>query len=407
MKYGKSIIGLFIGFIYLFGMVHLCNGDVKPGDVIGPKNWEKAKGLIQPAVLNEIKNGYQVKVREFKPHNNPREYDEATKKYAGGVKIGPDGELINYIAGLPFPEIDTSDPQAGLKAIWNYYFRWRGDDYLFGGSAGGRSVGPMSRHCINKYGNEILNDVGQIYLKPHARVTLDPKPKIPGFENIDEFYISIVQSPRDQAGITTLQKRYFDPLKEDDLWIYIPSLRRVRRLPTTQRCATKAPSDYTADDVWGFQGKVTLFNYKLLAPVKLLIVNHQKHVPMKNKKGFWLPLDEEVELVDVYDIEQTPKDPAYCYSKKILRVSKNTFSCAGIFGYDKKGELWKEFWTSHRVLTTRDGQKTWNFGFNASIDVQVPHYTTTDSFDYPVNVGISPEDYSLRKITTVSRMGGF
>ncbi len=76
--------------------------------------------------------------------------------------------------------------------------------------------------------------------------------------------------PRDTAGTTTLEIRYSDANREDDLYIYVPSIRRVRRAPPTQRCATIAPSEFNFDDINNFNAKVADFNYRLLGRTKML-----------------------------------------------------------------------------------------------------------------------------------------
>ena len=45
-----------------------------------------------------------------------REYVAATEKYSSTVKLGPNGELLNYLAGRPFPNFDRNDPQSGPKS---------------------------------------------------------------------------------------------------------------------------------------------------------------------------------------------------------------------------------------------------------------------------------------------------
>jgi hypothetical protein len=50
----------------------------------------------------------------------PRAYREATEANSGQVKLSPDGRrLENYVAGMPFPDIDPNDPQAAAKVMWN------------------------------------------------------------------------------------------------------------------------------------------------------------------------------------------------------------------------------------------------------------------------------------------------
>ena len=98
--------------------------DLKPGDTVGPENWEKAKGMVGENLLNRIRQGYSFKIKEPKNFKLPKEYLEATERYSAQVRLSNNGELLNYVAGLPFPNFDHTDQQAGLKLAWNFYWRW-------------------------------------------------------------------------------------------------------------------------------------------------------------------------------------------------------------------------------------------------------------------------------------------
>ena len=102
--------------------------DLKPGDTIGPENWEKVKGMVGENLLNRIKQGYTFSIKQGRSIGFPKEYNAATVRYFSEVKLGPNGELLNYVAGLPFPDVRFNDPQVGLKMAWNFYWRWIGDD---------------------------------------------------------------------------------------------------------------------------------------------------------------------------------------------------------------------------------------------------------------------------------------
>ncbi len=59
----------------------------------------------------------------------PPPYKATTEQYSPQVSLSPDGELKNYVAGLPFPLVDGNDPQAATKIMWNFAFRpLHGDD---------------------------------------------------------------------------------------------------------------------------------------------------------------------------------------------------------------------------------------------------------------------------------------
>ena len=94
--------------------------DVKPGDTIGPQNWQRIEGMVGENLLNRVKSGYTIQIKQSKTYQPLKEYVEATEKYAGKVGLGPNGELLNYVAGQPFPKFDPSDPQIGQKLAWNF-----------------------------------------------------------------------------------------------------------------------------------------------------------------------------------------------------------------------------------------------------------------------------------------------
>src|SRR5438093_8507827 len=82
--------------------------DVAPGDKITSENIDKVKDLISPGMEWVIKHGWPLTITETKRIEFPKAYKEATEKYSGQVKLSPDGLVVlNYVAGLPFPNVDT------------------------------------------------------------------------------------------------------------------------------------------------------------------------------------------------------------------------------------------------------------------------------------------------------------
>ena len=58
----------------------------------------------------------------------PEFFSAATERYAGRAETDGEGNLRGYVAGLPFPPetIDLGAPQAGVKWAWNLEHRFRG-----------------------------------------------------------------------------------------------------------------------------------------------------------------------------------------------------------------------------------------------------------------------------------------
>jgi len=97
---------------------------VAPGDVISKANADKVKDLVSPGMFWCVQHGWPMKIVETKPITWKRAYKEATEKYASQVKLGDDGNgLSNYVAGQPFPKVETSDKFVANKLMWNFNFR--------------------------------------------------------------------------------------------------------------------------------------------------------------------------------------------------------------------------------------------------------------------------------------------
>ena len=91
-----------------------------------------------------------------------------------------------------------------------------------------------------------------------------------------------VDAPFDARGIMLLSYRYkasFGPkatTKNDDTWVYVPTLRRVRRISSAQRTDAVAGTDFTFDDLFSFNGIVPQYDWTCLGEMDIL-------APMRTK----------------------------------------------------------------------------------------------------------------------------
>lgn len=382
-------------------VAYAADADLKPGDKIGPQNWQRAQGMVGDNLLNRIKSGYTIEIKPTKTYRPLKEYLEATEKYSGKVRLGPNGELLNYVAGQPFPKIDPGDPQIGQKLAWNFFYRWLGDDYKTGGAVKG---GKIIRAAIEKDGSERRADLVSYFMFPSTRYTSDPRPAFPGYEHIDYMQLRVDSYPRDASGTTTLEIRYKDPGRADDLYIYLPSIRRIRRATTTQRCQTLAPSEFNLDDINSFNAKITDFNYKYLGDKKILANISQENLPFARKPGDYLPLNEKWEVVDTYVLEITPKDSSYCYPRKLLHLNKVTFDTHWTLIWDRRGEYWKEQFGFFTPVKLADGREVWSVGDVVIVNVQNGRSTIVTA-TRAYNQGYSPSMFSLGTLQSIMRGG--
>src|SRR5271169_4941849 len=105
--------------------------EVKPGDSINMQNAAKVKDLVSPGVLYKVEHGMSMKIIPTSRIDWPPPYKDATEKYSSQVRLTQDHRsLLGYVAGQPFPLIDSNDPDVAVKIVWNNVFRpIQSDDY--------------------------------------------------------------------------------------------------------------------------------------------------------------------------------------------------------------------------------------------------------------------------------------
>jgi hypothetical protein len=316
--------------------------DVAPGDKINAGNIDKVKDYISPGLEWAIKRGFPITISETKRVEWPTAYKEATEKYAPQVKLSADGLTVqNYVAGQPFPNIDPKDPQLALKIMWNYEYGFANglddtDVRNFDADTGSiPQYGPMTveRHFL-------LDHLRRLFWT--GRLYVDPKPDKPnpnGYRVQQGLYP--ILEPFDLKGVGALGNRYTDSSKQDDSWLYLPSLRRVRRLSTAQRSDALFGQDTDVDSYYGYAGHIAWMDWKFLGEREVIGTVHAEHFPVKwHEKVDWA-YDDVWEKRKVYVIEGTSKLPQYAYSKRVLFIDKEYYGIPFSDIYDRSGELWK------------------------------------------------------------------
>jgi hypothetical protein len=360
----------------------IARADVSPGDKITDANMDKVKDLVSPGMEWCIKRGWPMTISETKRIEWPKAYKEATEKYASQAKLTPDGlDVKNYVAGMPFPQLDPKDPQIAYKIMWNYSYQWLTTDDVdlrnFDADTGSiADHGPMAveRHFLLDHFRRLFW-TGRLYVEPKPE-----KPNPNGYRAQQGLYP--ILEPFDLKGVGALGNRYNDSGKQDDSWLYLPSLRRVRRLSTAQRSDALFGQDTDVDSYYGYAGHIAWMDWKYLGEKEVLGAFHTKNYPVKwNEKVDWA-FDDVWEKRKVYVVEGVSKLPQYAYSKRVLWIDKEAWVVPFTDIYDRSGELWK-IWIndfSFRTSVPGSGAITYpdEMGFVPSIvmvDMQLEHAT--------------------------------
>ncbi len=314
---------------------------VNPGDTINKSSADKVKDLVSPGVYWCAQHGWPMKIIAPQPIPQRKAFVEATEKYSSQVKLTPDGlGLLNYVAGRPFPTIDTNDKFAPIKIMHNFSMQVTMDDLDLRNFDA--DTGPISEDRPLQVERHFLIDHFR-RLAYIGRLYVDPKPTM---ENKEGFHyketLHPLIEPFDLKGVGFTYYRYTDPAKQDDSWLYLPSLRRVRRLSTAQRSDALFGQDTDQDSYGGYAGQIAWMDWKLLGEKDALAAMHTTPFPVKWADGAadWA-FDGEWEKRPVYIVEGASKLPQYAYSKRVLYVDKESFAIPYSDMYDRGGQLWK------------------------------------------------------------------
>jgi len=211
--------------IAVFTICSFCSAlaDVKPGDTITKENVTQAEEFLTPSIRWMVERGMTIQVIETRKVQWPKAYKEATEKYAGQVKIAEDGrDIMNYVAGAPFPAIDANDPLAGFKVMWNHEHSPAVID-----NAGTTFVAEVvNSNGISDRTYEMawrrLMWVGRLYTEPQPVLPHNPATR---HSNL----FGPIWMPNDLKGLALLFFHYIPRDTPEDTYIYTPQLRKVRR----------------------------------------------------------------------------------------------------------------------------------------------------------------------------------
>src|SRR5439155_14339017 len=149
--------------------------------------------------------------------------------------------------------------------------------------------------------------------------------------------------------------RYLSMDAPDDTYMYLPELRRVRRVSVANRSDAFWGTDADLDSLWGMNSKVSYWTFRLLAEKEVLAPVHSGKygtreiwcAPPNGKSGIpaFLPCNMNWEKWPVYVVEGLPTGYSqYAYYKRILYPDKDFWNMNFGEAYDSGGELWKVWW---------------------------------------------------------------
>lgn len=155
--------------------------------------------------------------------------------------------------------------------------------------------------------------------------------------------LTIFDEPRDIRGSAFLSHSH--PNAEDDQWLYLPSLKRTRRIASRNKSGPFMASEFAYEDMTSFELEKFAFNYLR---------------------------DEDLNGELCFVIEQKPTDSFSGYSTTHVWIDQQHYRLQKVDYYDRKGSLLKtltlhdyqqyldKFWRPHRMtmLNHQTGKST-------------------------------------------------
>lgn len=362
-----------------WGAAAPARADVTPGETIDREAIARVRPLIpselHPYTLDRI-DAPRLEIiasGDYRPH--PR-YVEATKRHACEATLDEHGHIRNYTAGEPFPysewakeatghacDLTPEDPNFALKLAWNVNFRWM---------AGGIHMPLWAQSYWRAEGDNTWKIAQGVYRRTifsHRADLLPETTELVPDTDLEWAEYSEALSPFDQRGTIFLTYRYKDSrAKPDDAWMYQPTMRRVRRISTSQKSDSVQGTDFTLEDFFLFSGYVWNQDWRFRGETTVLATldTERRCFPL-NVPGWSVESDhlgedehfhscrfapykalpfvgERWQKRTAIALEQVPRREGHPYSRRLLWYDKETYAPLYSVAYDRNGEPLRVFW---------------------------------------------------------------
>lgn len=313
---------------------------LQPGVTLDATNASLAKEVLPDEVLPLLTAGdFTIYIQATSDLPLRQSYIDATVQYSQGVALNSGGTLQNYHSGLPFPLLDTADPQAGEKLAWNFRYRDLGDTF---------EMWPTTRE-VNASGAIEHFDRGIMRIRfgmhrPNPTDN-DPQWEERGIWQKSSFEIL---SPSDREGIFRVLTVFDNDERPSEQWRYSPQTRRTRKdhvnylAPiggTYEVLQEESPPSF-------FHGYLHPYRWTFLGARVMLVPGFAKSADLKfGGKGEWYP-QIPWELRRVLLLESMPKE-THPFGRRVYFIDQQTYAPLLILTYTSEGAFLRLLITAH------------------------------------------------------------
>ncbi len=185
-------------------------------------------------------------------------------------------------------------------------------------------------------------------------------------QNDGDKSLTIFNKPRDVKGTAFLS--FSHPVEADEQWLFLPALKRVKRISSRNKSGPFMGSEFAFEDLSSFE--VEKYTYKFLA-------------------------EEQLNGLTTFKVEQYPVDENSGYTRRIVWLDTSEYRVQKVDFYDRKDSLLK-------TLTFSDYKqylaKYWRADKQEMINHQNGKSTELKWSNYNFKTGLSESDFNRNSL---------
>lgn len=178
--------------------------------------------------------------------------------------------------------------------------------------------------------------------------------------------LMIFDTPIDQKGVAMLT--YTHKEKSDDQWLYLPALKRVKKISSKNKSGPFVGSEFAFEDI--SSQEVEKYTYKYLR-------------------------DETFDGQDCFVVERVPTDKYSGYTKQVAWIDKAEYRALKIEFYDRKKSLLKTLENKDYKLYL---EKFWRPALSVMVNHQTGKATRLEYKGYEFKVGLNDKEFTKNSL---------
>ena len=191
---------------------------------------------------------------------------------------------------------------------------------------------------------------------------------------VGDLAVIVFERPRDVRGTALLTHTNIEP-NDDDQWLYLPAIKRVKRISSSNRTGKFVSSEFSYEDLGGQE--VDDFTYQWL-----------RDEPCKNLSA------------QCYVVERVPANAKSGYSKQVSWIDQDEYRLDHVEFYNRRGDL-------EKVLNFEGYQQYLGQYWRAD-KLSMQNKQTGKSTDlvwsgYEFRVGLEEGDFDAQRLSKMSR----